>query len=1028
MHLVAGHRYAQIYRNKEMNINIEKRKRHLEARKCFALNAIKYVVMVFVVLQVPVSYAMNTMKFKTMTFNVGTNKGIAMNSDDTIHPDWDQDENLLGYEYEGIETEISEGFFDNNLAWRPAEENVNAFINRTKPEIVSFQELFNYLDCSDWNAVTGGYRYVYEYGDSSVATMQNYRDRLAQNKYKGEEDNVEKAILELLRNGAAGQHDFVCNRKSTAPNKHDLYELRIPQMKRILGDDYHYLWSETYPDLGIAVRKNFGEFINASPKEGLAGDKCKDNFKNSEDITTTECFLNDANIGSDGKINGRIAYIDIVPYFFDDSDPMNREIIRVIATHTPGGFSESGGMKPRQEYFRRIFKKGTLNKPAPIQYPNSSDIQRMESAGDRDIYMDNPRNHIIMGDLNTDYVYLCGEITPDDFVIMAKESDDGKWDTFVRGARSFLDPLGFTPLDADWDDPSACDLRDIITKGEIDKERLGGINGLDGPGGHKIPVGSGEPDGPFLISDVDIDEVTNVPAELTYDYIFGDTAEYLWRHEPKVYSRVVGNFDHKPVATDIYKPWSQYRYRVNNAGARFWGEYVGDIPELEIVKAKIQVTNTNSSIVISDCNVLDGVWDCEFDINEMPRNHQNEPTYGYHQAIIKYWSDSAYGEQPIAFNIYKCITDTLSNHARDESKVLVLGEPGDESYYAYDSESQSIGKPGDNLGTDRSATVSLEDRTYYYTDDREDYRKAVLWKKVDSCEIGIPDRSYRPGVRIEMADYNYYNNRLTVTGNAGSLNSEMLTDVQGLVVLPVNGITMSCNGTMQWRCESNIELPPDEYPVQISVLDANGVQASEAIMITIHAVEPEIFIETIQVNDSKVEINGTAKDLNNDLDKVSAFIPLPLGQLDLSCTGTKNWFCSSSVRLPEGEHFVGVNVVDRTGNNANAQQKFTLSDLSSIKINQNNSNLSISGVSAENTDSIIAELNGKAVMCDGSSLSNCEIDLSSIKEPGQYTVEVTVQSGNYMQTFTVPVNIDVDYIPIKVGNISIIVPKAKLVQ
>ena len=99
-----------------------------------------------------------------------------------------------------------------------------------------------------------------------------------------------------------------------------------------------------------------------------------------------------------------------------------------------------------------------------------------------------------------------------------------------------------------------------------------------------------------------------------------------------------------------------------------------------------------------------------------------------------------------------------------------------------------------------------------------------------------------------------------------------------------------------------------------------------------------------------------------------------------------------------------------------------------MDLNQNGSHIEISGEHIENADNVLAEFNDNEVVCDGKSLQDCDLDLSNISESGQYEVVITAYTEDFLYEHSVFVDILVEYIPIRVGSIPIIVPKAKLVQ
>ena len=904
-----------------MKMYIEKQKRYLGAKKCFAANAIKYVLMALVMLQIPVSYA-----FKAMTFNVGTTKYIAQNSsDNNIHPDWDQSENFLGTENTGMITKINDLFFGHNLAWIPAEENVKAFIERAKPEIISFQELYDYSDCTNWHQISKGMKALSGMTQDKATSEYNrftaMADQAAADREKLQIRN--EAIDELLYptgimisssidpnrqpSKKTIKNNFVCGRD----------DISIPQMKRILGDDYYYLWSKNYTRLGVAVRKDFGRFVNPSDENGLTIADMNEEPKSNIDaynecfkaanIKKADCFLNDSGMLAYNKDtkkhyfdqnSGRVAYIDIVPNYYDENDPKNKEIIRVIATHAPAQWDNNSAILPRRHLFSRMFKKGTKEQPAFIQHPNQKDIETIDD------YTNVPRTHVFMGDFNTDHNYLCnqnGIITPDD--------------------STMIDNAGGGD---EYGDYSACRLHEYFS---------GTVKGY--PQVYNLTKAKGD----------ETHYPTNIPADIQYDYVVTDKLEYSTGDiaHNKLYDPVKGNFDHVPVVGEIRRPWSDYDYSSSVDGAVFWGEFTGNDSDAGIVSAQIEAIEDEGyyrveNAISNYCSVENGFWQCKFlynkDRNVNPIKFFSHER-GLYTAYIKYTSKSGnVGVQPIRFRLNQCETAKPWEHTEGQpfNRVGLINN----KYYAVDTTKK--GGVGDFLGNNipefNNKEISLENRGYKYQNKQlGGWAQHTIWKQVHSCQYGVPNIAYPPEVNLDTVDYDYSSGELTVTGTASSKSRELVS-ISGFMPMPVGGINLQCSGTSSWSCKLNQALPPMKHGVVISAINADG----------------------------------------------------------------KSAYASKSI------------------------------DLTSIKTTQNGSKISMFGDKALDADSIIVDFNGKAVICDGASLSNCEIDLSSIKKPGQYTVEITVQNGNYTQTFTVPVNIDMQYIPIKAGNISIIVPKAKLVQ
>lgn len=128
--------------------------------------------------------------FTVMTFNGGTT--------DSINHDLDE-QSGEGDGYSNLLAEINASQFSNNLAWKPAEEALAAFIELKKPAIVGFQEIF----VEDWCA------------------------------------DVE-VDLEL---------PFVCR---------DWVQGDAYQVQRLLGADYQIACAIGHPDNCVGVRKDFG--------------------------------------------------------------------------------------------------------------------------------------------------------------------------------------------------------------------------------------------------------------------------------------------------------------------------------------------------------------------------------------------------------------------------------------------------------------------------------------------------------------------------------------------------------------------------------------------------------------------------------------------------------------------------------------------------------------------------------------------------------------------------------------------------
>ena len=1017
-----------------MNINNEKRKRHFGAKKCFALDALKYVLMVFVVLQVPVSYA-----FRAMTFNVGTIDYVAFNDDDSIHKDWDHDGFIQN---DGIKTKISSKFYEDNLAWRPSEESVIALIKEKKPDIVTFQELYDYNRCTDWNDISKGIRHAFETGMADLVPQFNERamengfpaleklieywktDPFEDKNGDGKDDDVngdgeyddEAEIQQKINEReeffreVSKRYNFVCGQD----------DIKTHQIKRILGDDYHYLWSETYPDLAIGVRKDFGRFINHKKSSGK--DEC--NVSNTIDGETT-CFLHDANIQG-AETPGRIAYIDVLPNYINDPDITNTDVIRVIAAHANAKFSD--GMAVRKQQFQKIFTKGSFENPAPIQYPNQIDKTNMflkSNSYDNNLeYVDYPRTHIILGDLNTDDYELCDPGPFDNVMISVQQDQPIRVVGGVVSTIAQLASLGL--IDMNFSDPSACALQSIIN---------GGLY---------------EPDGPFNISTNEAQ--TNVPASLKFDYILTDAYDFFKKdtYESRVYPRPVGNFDHKPVLTDISRRFSHYEYVTTTTGARIWGAYRGDNPKLKIIGAEVvEMRDPNGKpinhIAGKKCSVENGTWDCEFLADFTDNSNPNVDHFGKYYMVVKYWSESEYSLHPIEFTLYECETEELWSHAqlgvsenqRFEARAKVVGD----HFYAINT----VNDRGEILGIakdDNNKVVSLENvANKYYDNQTGGWVKNDIWKKVPSCHEGVPDRPVAPKIEIKTMNYNDSNCQWTFAGSAASRNSSPITDVDISLsnVIAIGGKKI-CEGTTQWMCQVEVcpvdldsvssEINPEFFQhyalISANTEDGMTTTASEKLVIA----PPSITIDTVQISDARIEVAGIAEDADGDLKSISARMvnKSAMYVIDMNCDGLYDWNCFIDRDLLPGEYELVINATDTKGNAVSKKVEFEIPDLSSITINQNGSDLNISGKNADSYDEISVEFNGKAVICDGESLWSCDFDLSSIDEPGGYEVVLTAYSAGIVQTYTVLLDIDVDYIPVKVGSIPIIVPKAKLVQ
>lgn len=74
--------------------------------------------------------------FTVMTFNTGTGKSTPSEGHDN-----------LGYGRE--QAALSDEYYGNSLAWKPAIEAVREFVQGVSPDIIAFQELFYCEDCAD---------------------------------------------------------------------------------------------------------------------------------------------------------------------------------------------------------------------------------------------------------------------------------------------------------------------------------------------------------------------------------------------------------------------------------------------------------------------------------------------------------------------------------------------------------------------------------------------------------------------------------------------------------------------------------------------------------------------------------------------------------------------------------------------------------------------------------------------------------------------------------------------------------------
>ncbi|THB66358.1 MAG: hypothetical protein D6B27_06730, partial [Gammaproteobacteria bacterium] len=738
-----------------------------------------------------------------------------------------------------------------------------------------------------------------------------------------------------------------------------------------------------------------------------------------------DCFLNDSGMLAYNKDtkkhyfdqnSGRVAYIDIVPNYYDEKDPKNNEIIRVIATHAPAEFDNNGAIIPRRHLFSQMFKKGDssmfenggVKNLAPIQYPNGNDNELKDAA-----YGKVPRTHVFMGDFNTDHYYLCdqnGFITPDDKLVLE-----------VAGGGD------------DYGDYSACRLHEYFS---------GDVKGY--PQVYNLTHGGNETHYP-----------TNVPADLQFDYIVTDKFEYSLEHvaHNRAYEPVQGNFDHVPVVGEIRRPWSDYDVVSSQDSARFWGEYNGDDSNAEIVAAEIEAIEDGLGTNIrsrkgKSCKVENGVWDCEFQIyiDNSTNPKWNSDEAGLYTAYIKYTSKSGnVGVQSIRFGLYECRTEELWSHAqlgvsenqRFEARAKVVGD----HFYAINT----VNDRGEILGIakdDNNKVVSLENRgNRYYDHQAGGWISKDVWIKVPSCHEGVPDRPVAPKIEIKTMNYNDSNCQWTFAGSAASRNSSPITDVDISLsnVIAIGGKKI-CEGTTQWMCQVEVcpvdldsvssEINPEFFQhyalISANTEDGMTTTVSEKLVIA----PPSITIDTVQISDARIEVAGIAEDADGDLKSISARMvnKSAMYVIDMNCDGLYDWNCFIDRDLLPGEYELVINATDTKGNAVSKKVEFEIPDLSSITINQNGSDLNISGKNADSYDEISVEFNGKAVICDGESLWSCDFDLSSIDEPGGYEVVLTAYSAGIVQTYTVLLDIDVDYIPVKVGSIPIIVPKAKLVQ
>ena len=223
----------------------------------------------------------------------------------------------------------------------------------------------------------------------------------------------------------------------------------------------------------------------------------------------------------------------------------------------------------------------------------------------------------------------------------------------------------------------------------------------------------------------------------------------------------------------------------------------------------------------------------------------------------------------------------------------------------------------------------------------------------------------------------------------------------------------------------------------------NGCQFRKPV----RPIKPEIKINNYQAAD-QLSVDGITEDDDNNLQSISAtlYIHSTYSNVGLNCEGLYEWSCSIDERLQSGKYSLVVKALDANGNLDSKNVDFTVDDFSDIQIIQddpkqsvsgeksaeegfddiqiiqNGSKLSLSGEKFAEVDSITVDFNGNAYICDSASLSDCEMDLSSIKEPGEYSVEVTVQSGNYMQTYIVSVEIEVVYASVNVEGMQIALP------